>query len=518
MKFKKEKKSISDRFNPILVRELRQMVRNRTVVAAINFYLFLMVAVMGYAMLLFVDPTVSKSEQFGAGLFGAITSITSVVTALVVVSQSALRVATDRINEDLLFFSTIPPGRNVWGRLVCGFVISLLFFSMSLPFWTICYLLRGIDIWMYFVFIPLPFLAIQIVNLVGVAVFSAVRSWLQLICYGILFFTIAIIICYLGVVTGGGLCLDILDLFGITSPVFSLLPRMRLPFGELVFLSIIFLSGVIFIIVTVYLFARCNLSPYSTNRMRPIRLWFSLTFLLTFLLMLFGMKFDSLFGGSIKPHYLAIWMFYVVGVLAFMLIMAVCERESWEGRLRRKIPQSRWRRALVFPFYTGSINGLFWVFLWTVLLIATVSASALSINSSTGMLRGEDSFMGGFVALMILMYVFDSSMTAFFLWKALLCRWMPREMIWTVSLALFFGIYLTAVILLEPVLRVDSILIGFILVGCVISWFLSIVAFGYPWLRNRFLDFTPIFDPSQYPIEVIDFSPIQKESNEPTKE
>lgn len=345
---------------------------------------------------------------------------------------------------------------------------------------------------MYIVFIPLAFLTVQLVNLLGVAVFSAVRSWPQLIAYGLLFFVLAYVLGYLWIVAGGAMCLAIIEAVGVTFTMSHLLPRLHLNSAEFIQLSSYVVLALFFMTITSWLFARCNLSPYSTNRMQPLRRWFSVAIVLSFLSTIVGIGVGNAGAGYNAPSFLLFWMLFVVGVLSVMLIIGVCERESWEGRLQRDIPQSRWRRALVFPFYTGSINALLWVFLWTVFAIAVVSASTFTPGyRSRG---GEESFLEAFASLMILMYVFNCSMTAFCLWKILLQRWVPREMIWTVSLTLIVGGYISVIVFFNLVLHIDIAIAPILVVGGIILWFLATVAISGPWLKDRFHDFTPILE------------------------
>lgn len=493
----------SDMFNPILVREVRQMVRSRQIVVAVHLYLLILLGVLCAMLTNYLENP--HNESFGRTLFGSVLAITTVCTGISVVLYTALKVSVDRINEDLLFFSRITPGQNTRGRWICGLVFSVLFFSISAPFLTIAYLFRGVDLGTYFFYIPLFFLVVQLVNLVAIAVFSAVRSYFQLVFYALLFL--------------GLLCL--LWLYGIWA-VITLGAAIRattrhsyygayisggIPVTELI---VVVSLGLLVIPITSYLFARCNLSPFSMNRMLPVRVWFTA---------LFGILFPmSLISGHtlIGMPPIVAWAVLLVGVLAGMLVLAVCERETWEGRLRRSIPHSILLRMLVFPFYTGSINGLLWCFLWTFFMTVAVSLYTLSGTYFGGGDPPTMLFLFRMLAFLIL--VFCYSMTAFFLWKILLRRWIPREMIWTVTVTLIAAVSVGTVFLafltrttfgnlengllfapnpflifFDPEFKNYQILFG-------ISWFSLIILFGYPWLRDRFLDFKP---PSSEPPEPV---------------
>ncbi len=566
-----------DSFNPILVREVRQMVRSRWIFIAMQLYLL---ALVGFAFFPVAEyliglPTEECGQMLCAITFGVM--FTASLTAVTV--HTVWRLVFDRVHEDLSFCSTLTPGRHVRGRLACGFIISLLFFSMAAPNLAASYLFRGVDIWIYFLVPPVMFLAIQIINLVVLAAFAPVRTPLQFLFYGMLACGIAMAGCGIMVLCGETFGGDIIEFWWDTfSPApLNFLIMVVLPLAVLAGFFLVMLAGIyrtnkktpqdrtfsarcfrcavtagiyatvyvilvmlvlmlfqsagiptwetifaahgllgfigahmgeisislaalilvaIIIPVTAYLFARCSLSPFSANRMRSIRIWMTFVMILSFPTMLF---FTLILEYSTFYHYhgyryrlfdpYAAWVPTMVGILSTMLILAVCERETWEGRVRRDIPKPLFSRALVFPFYTGSINGLAWVFLATFLLIAVVSISMMFTTNGS-----LEEVMWPFAFMILQMYVFNCSMAAFGLWKLVLSRWIPRDMIWAVTVALFFGLYMGTVILLEPVLRVDGMVIAFILVGIVIVWFLLTFLFSYPWLRGRFLDFTPVLE------------------------
>lgn len=507
--------SLTDRLNPILVREARIMVRSRWIVLAIVVYQLILIWAVAFVVMIGLAEG-RKSEEAAQTLYWWISNITWNVTVITVVVYTGWRMAADRINEDLLFCTTITPAQNIRGRLACGFVLSVLFYSMSAPYLSVTYLLRGIDLWPFLLWLPVALLKITILNLVAIAVFSAARSWIQFFFYALLFLLLAeplqnlsvlapLLILHPSVLTHG--IHWQLSIFGY--------PFTRIPLQNEILLALSVLSGVLYFIVpvTAFLFARCNLSPYSSNRMMPIRRWLSwllgVSFTFIFIAELWQRNLSGVFNYI---PFLSVWMIFAIGVLSSMLVLSVCERETWEGRLRRSIPKSRLRRALVFPLFTGSINGLLWVFLWTFWLAVVNSILVLKSLNFQGTLvvngYNPENLLFPFRHLVFLMLVFDYSITAFFLWKVLLYRQIPREMIWTVTLGLMIAVATTCSLsaffvqdtfhvtdnpmLLAPnpvsVYMADDF--GYQLVFG-LGWFCTIILFGYPWLRNRFLDFTP---------------------------
>ena len=485
------KKNITDRFNPILVRELRQMVRSRWINSAILLYLLAMLGICGQGIVVFIDD---NTPDFGLGLFIVLLSATSIAALLTVIVHTALRVSFDRIHEDLAFYSMISPGRQVRGRMACALVLSLLFFSISAPFLSITYHFRGLEP-QWFLLIPAAFFVIQIVNLLTLAVFSATRSPVQAICYGTVFLALLYALAVFWLFTsyvfhGVFIRPQGVHLYGFHSFYLR-------EWASFYLFCILATISLVFVPITSYLFARCNLSPMSMNRMKPIRRWFSLVILgitgfCLFETFLFKrlVSLNSYYGD--EPSFLAYWMLAVTVILSIMLIMAVCERETWEGRLRRDIPKRIWYRALAFPFYTGSVNALFWVFLWTFYLVVAVFLS-LFRPGETSYSRGDQymDILRTFPLLMYLMLVFNCSITALFFWKKLLHRCMARDMIWTLSLGLLGTIAFGTIFAEFLITNLLNVII-LPLIGMNILWFCAIIFLGYPWLRNRFLDFTSL--------------------------
>jgi len=504
--------SFTDRVNPILLRELRQMVRNRLILWIINLYLLAQVALSWSFIRAVLNDGTLLPPHFPVMVFSVFLAVTTLASLIAVVGYTALRIVVDRANEDLLFFTALSPGAIVRGRLVCGLLIGILLFCMSGPFIMFTYLLRGVDIRYYLIGIPLAFAAVQIVNTVALAVFSAARTYLQAAFYSLLFLAAFAWLIFdwwrigtsLHFVAFGHYSLypySILYFGGIYWPVLS-----WYEIGWLVLFTILWVPP------TAYLFARCNLSPFSYNRMLPIRRWLSCWMGGTLLVCLAEYYLhEPLTLDWLGTPLLVYWITCAPYALAVMLVMAVCERETWEGRLRRSIPSSLWGRIVVFPHYTGSVNGLLWCCLWTMFLIVFISFwELLSVHVTKSYFWDNPTeLLWLFRQLIFLMLVFNYTMTAFFLWKVLLYRWVPREMIWTLALGLLavvsFGT-LFATYLIREQFHLSEIENGLLLAAnpfivlldegfeyyqsvCAVGWMSLIILFGYPWLRNRFLDF-----------------------------
>ncbi len=500
-----------DSFNPLLVREMRRMVRSRLVVWAIVLYQLALVAFTTHSCINYMTGF-SDRETYGREMLVPLALSGSAFTLLVVVLHTVFRVVDDRCRQDMAFYTTLTPGRNLRGRLACGFLISLLFLCMTMPCLCVTYLFRGVDPWVYFAVLPVPLLVVFLFNLLALAVFSAVRHPQQIPFYAFLFLGILALIGW-----GGQLIWLIIQSALSTWRWYSSYPHhsywkileTEILRGILVFFALIFVP------ITSWFVARCNLSPFASNRMRPLRSWFTGFLLFTLLFAVVeSLLHDVIFPGSWYRNaevqfLLEAWVRFVAFLLSAMLLFAVCERDTWEGRVRRSIPKSRLRRLLVFPFYTGSINALVWVFLWT--FFCCVAFSIMLIRDEIFAVKKSSDFTSFrmFQHMVFLTLIFDYSMTAYFLWRKILHRLIAKEMIWTLTLGLIatsstLGFILAMIFQTGPFEIKNSLVHAgnpffvlyddyFDIFQCILAflWFVTIMLSGYPWLKSRFLDFTP---------------------------
>src|SRR5262249_9107992 len=103
---------LDDWLNPIVVKELRQAVRSRVVVAALMLFLLLQLGLFGVYALTTEASQQHESEVFSAGrqIFRVLQGIL-LGTCLLVPAYAGLRLGAERsdTNVDLLFISTLRP-------------------------------------------------------------------------------------------------------------------------------------------------------------------------------------------------------------------------------------------------------------------------------------------------------------------------------------------------------------------------------------------------------------------------
>ena len=135
--------AIADRTNPIVVKELRQAVQSRLVIAILLLFLLANVLIVSGYLILSVD--IAMSEQAGQDLFSALFVVLVVTCMVFVPLYAAVRLTMERndSNIDLLFITTIAPAAIIRGKFWAAVALTALIYSASMPFLTFTYLLQG---------------------------------------------------------------------------------------------------------------------------------------------------------------------------------------------------------------------------------------------------------------------------------------------------------------------------------------------------------------------------------------
>jgi hypothetical protein len=135
----------SDLFNPVLVKEARQLTRSKLLLAVIWIELF--------GLALFTSVTLIwhlwDVEASDAGLSFFLTQIQILAAAMACGALDAmLRTLAERseTTTDLMYVSLLSPARLLQGKFWAGLSVNLLILSLGLPFLALSYLLRGISL------------------------------------------------------------------------------------------------------------------------------------------------------------------------------------------------------------------------------------------------------------------------------------------------------------------------------------------------------------------------------------
>jgi len=120
-------------------------------VILIMLYLIILLLSMGWYTMTDLSGNInnlSQISQMGKKAFEVLFSIVLFSSLIFVPAYTAIRTIKEKTVQgvEMIFFSTLKPGRIIRGKLYAGMVITMILFSASMPFVSFTYFLRGIDI------------------------------------------------------------------------------------------------------------------------------------------------------------------------------------------------------------------------------------------------------------------------------------------------------------------------------------------------------------------------------------
>ncbi len=415
---------LDDLLNPIVVKELRQAVKSRIVMAALLLFLLIQLSIL-LLNLSFADRRTIDQVNWQAGreIFQILQGILLGTCMLLIPAYAGVRLAAERsdTNVDLLFISTLRPRGIIAGKLQAAVVLILLIFSACAPFMTFTYLLRGIDIPSIVLVLVLDFLIVLLATqgaifLGAIPANAAVKLFLGLLGLGML-----------GALFSGtmGISIDLLS-FGWGGRLDSV--EFWLNNGA-VAITIVATIGLLFT------WSVAIVSPPSANRALPVRLY-----VLGFWLVTGGLA--ALLTHRMRlPFPLYVWEAALVVLLCTQILVAINERERWGLRVQRTIPRRWWLRGPAFLTYSGSAGGVLFAVLLLALTLGLASVPLhFWVDASSPMLARYENDIGNrntLVLGLIALYTFDYCMLAVWLRNVLLRGRIKTGYTWVLALTLW---------------------------------------------------------------------------------
>lgn len=196
----------SDRFNPVVVRELRQIVWGNWLTFGLSVYLLLlfMLAVSATGV---VDIAWADGRSLGMDVYQRVTTIATFTAAFIVPFYAFDRTSTELAvgDWDLLFHTPMRPMNIISGKVKCAMSLGGILVSICLPFLSLAVMLRGIDV--VAILESLCWIFLTMLVCVELAVFSACiqkPKWIRLLG---------------GFVIGGGMLFIVVAMAGLTGGI-----------------------------------------------------------------------------------------------------------------------------------------------------------------------------------------------------------------------------------------------------------------------------------------------------------
>jgi hypothetical protein len=334
----KKTRNIGDCFNPIVVKEMRQAVKGRFTTWTLMIFLAVQLTIIG--MVLILSKDIGKDFSGGRGLFGGLSGVLLFVCLLILPVFTGFRLSSERSsnNVDLFFITTLKPRQIIWGKFFTSMITALLFFAAALPFLTLTYLFRGLDLPSIFVSISFLFLmvlagiqfSIFLASLPGGMASRVMRFLFLLFVLFILFqstLTVSI-----GLMYGG---------------IGSAIGTWEFWRGALTVTTLVIIDIVLLFSLSVAL-----ISPQSANRAFGVRLCLLFTWLAS------GIVAFAWFFDTGNKDYLQTWVVVMVLMFGINMLSATCEHQKRSARVTRTIPKRLILRVPAFFLYSGPAGGI----------------------------------------------------------------------------------------------------------------------------------------------------------------
>jgi hypothetical protein len=331
---------IDDWINPIVVKELRQAVQSRFVVAALLSILCTQLIAIG--IYLVATPNTVIDIDAGRQVFMMLYGILLFLCMLFVPLYTAIRLVAERsdTNVDLLFITTIKPRSIIAGKLFSALILTILIFSACMPFMAFTYFLRGIDLPSIFIVLALGFIIVMACTQLSIFVAAIPVNRVFKLLFGILVLWF--------------IFLTFLSAMAAVNGLFRMGIGSR--FGDWDFwqavLGILSLFGLVmgsFFVLSVAL-----ITPHAANRALPVRLFITSAWGLLFVAAFIVNLFDE------NLELIIIWHLVFNSIFAIALFAGVSERDRLGRRVLRSVPQSLLKRILAFFFFSGAASGVLW--------------------------------------------------------------------------------------------------------------------------------------------------------------
>jgi len=345
---------LSDRVNPIFLRELQQAFNARTftlliaVALGANFFITLMVALRA-------DAAFASGRQVFVPVMMVLVPLLTMVLPMQAFNSMQHELREGAVDQ--LLMSELTPRRIVRGKLMAAGLLAVVFVSLFAPMLAVTYLLRGIDVATIGICLGFGLLVALAAASVGMAMgaVTMIKPLQQLARIGVSLALAALTIALMA------------SLFELVRELSRLRP------GDLEAMAVSALGLVVGIVLMNLIAAAVLTHPYE-NRSTPFRVFLAAVVVFAYAI-----------AYWIEPAHVAefaiVWPLLAgVGATPFYL-GALTEAPQLSPRVRTLVPRNRLLALAAAPFLPGGDRALLFVF---VLLAGLGGGAAIGMQSARG--------------------------------------------------------------------------------------------------------------------------------------
>jgi ABC-type transport system involved in multi-copper enzyme maturation permease subunit len=416
--------------NPIIVKELRQVVRGRFFWGLLILFLVFQCAVLSLSI---ADEGMSNSSV-GADTLNFLFLFLFLGCFAFIPLHTGFRFARERSEntEELLYITTITPRAIIRGKFIASLAFILIIFSAFAPFMSMTFFLSGVDMPMMFLLLCFGLLfcagatmmQITIGSLAHDKTIKNVLRGVGIVIQFIMFFSLVSF-------TSESIRFGSTRLFGGSDPLAFIATAIIIILGAIYFL---------------YLAAAAVIAPAGSNRMKPLRKFLTLYWLIGLVIAFFWAMFESNAFVTILA-----WGFISVFIANCWIVISVCERDTISRRIAYELPEGSLGRRVAFVFSSGSAGGIVWTFsmiVATAIIIYLAGNVLYTVGHINRLKEDFFSFTIGFSC-----YILAYSLLAAFIRRVFLKNYLSQRNTWVLTLMvsvffalapLFLGIFIGA--------------------------------------------------------------------------
>jgi len=343
---------VSDRANPILIRELHQAIRSKTFPATLLLSLATIVII---ALLVAINVGRGSVSRFGSHAYLlAVICLTPLV--ILVVPMTALNSMRHEVADgalDHLFMTRLRPGQIIRGKVYATLIQFVLYLSVFAPVLALTYLLRGVDVPQIVLTLVFALLFCVAATTAGILL-GAVSRWKSVGAALSGLGSIALMLTALGMMAGA-------------EPLQRTLGWVVRGHGyqEVTALILTIVAGTVLCAMTA---ASILTHPYE-NRSTQFRVFALVLAPVGFLTL--ALCFRRSYLSDLLPGYSGV----AAASLVLFWLFAATEQARLSPRVRTMVPKRRWLAIASIPFLPGSGRGM--LFLLLLALVYMVPGALL---------------------------------------------------------------------------------------------------------------------------------------------
>jgi hypothetical protein len=342
---------LTDRLNPILVKETRQALKSRQFIVTFTLLLTIAWLISVFGAMLY-GPAIEYGSP-GHGFFSAYCAVIGFAILFIVPFGAFRSMLTERDQNtfELLSISTLSPRQIVTGKLLSSLVQIFIYYSAIAPFIAFTSLLQGFDLPMAVLFLLVGLVWSTFVCMISImlSTLSDSRQWQAMTTIGMI------------------ILLFVQLMFALTISVELFAFSVPLDSAEFWWVLASWLVGAGSYFLLAQQIAVARLTFESGNRSSGIRVIATLQFWLVWAgILTYGWWYRA---TSIDDD--MVFSFAVMSCIHWLIVGLIFSTESdhISRRVRRSLPQSRIIRVLLAPWMPGGRRGFL---LLTIHMLALV--------------------------------------------------------------------------------------------------------------------------------------------------